>query len=95
MRAALLRELQQVEFFAPFGNGDDHSVEKMRGRGEEGNDDLFGQRGGDLFGDDSMARVSISAGSVSMPVVSRMVCTHDRAVADAHEIAVSHVVIHQ
>ena len=48
---ALERELQQIEFFAPFGNGEGHSVEKLRGRGEVGNDDLFGQRSGDRFGD--------------------------------------------
>ena len=26
---ALERELQQIEFFAPFGNGEGHSVEKL------------------------------------------------------------------
>lgn len=48
---ALLRELQQVEFFAPLGHGESHAVEKHRGRRQEGHDHLAGQPGGDLLDD--------------------------------------------
>ena len=93
---ALERELQQIEFFAPFGNGEGHSVEKLRGRGEVGNDDLFGQRSGDRFGDvldgqgQHLGRIGVDARGEPYRIDA-----HDRTVADAQEIAVGHVVVHQ
>ena len=93
---ALERELQQIEFFAPFGNGEGHSVEKLRGRGEVGNDDLFGQRSGDRFGDvldgqgQHLGRIGVDARGEPYRIDA-----HDRTVADAQEIAVGHIVVHQ
>lgn len=93
---ALERELQQVEFFAPFGDGEGHPVEKLRGRGEVGDDDLFGQRPGDRFGDvlngqgQHLRRIGVDTRGEPYRVNS-----HDRTVTDTQEIAVGHVVVHQ
>mgnify|MGYP007060497746 CR=1 FL=1 len=57
---------------------------KLRGRGEVGNDDLFGQRSGDRFGDvldgqgQHLGRIGVDARGEPYRIDA-----HDRTVADA------------
>ena len=92
---ALLREFQQVELLAPLGHGEGYPVEEQRRRGEEGDDDLAGELAvGDLLDDvldgqrQHVARIAADA-----RCEPHGIDPDDRAVADAREVAVGHVVV--
>ena len=94
---ALLREFQQFEFFAALRNRKGNAVEQQRRRRQERNDHLPGQfASGDMFDDvldGQRQHVPLIAPDTGREFHRRD--AHDRTVADAHEIAIGHIVVRQ
>lgn len=91
---ALLREFQQFEFFAAFRHREGHAVEQQRRRRQERNDDLFGERSRDMLHDmldGQRQHVAFVAADARREF--HRIDAHDRAVADAHEVAIGHIIV--